>query len=175
MRPLGMRNPRHRLLFVPSVVLLSAVVMVGCAMSPQPGVRSTPTEVTVGDYTFSGRVNGLRVGGSVRFDSAGTATLVSRVSSAASVMCTTQPNVQDDQLWLACGGVALRLALVDSGVAPSGTIAFPGPARVRRQFDPFFCSTDRDGNCGALGREVTTTSSRWFSGKVAVQRADAEE
>lgn len=156
-------------------LLLLTLAFAGCAGSLRPADLAAPEAAVVGDYQLTGRVAGVRVEGSVRFDSAGVATLFFRSSTPSyPVLCNVQPSIDDGRLMLACGSVRLSLAVADAEVAPEGRVSFEVSRPARRQFDPFACRIVGDLSCGALGREVSAPNVRRYTGNIAVLRVGAD-
>ena len=75
---------------------------------------------------------------------------------------------------LSCSTVELTLAVVNSEVAPEGTVSFDVTKPARRQFDPFACPVDIDVPHGALSQEASFAVVRRYASKVAVRRIVAD-
>ncbi len=154
-----------------STAILLAVTVAGCAGNRRPAVAAAPAESLVGDYRLSGRIAGIRIGGSIRFDSTGRAMFLRGGTPAAAFTCDGPQWLSDGDVELTCGAVQVRLAVANGVVAREGTLTFDAAKPARREFDPFACPVDQTGvTCTPIGQETRSTVVRRYRGRVAVQR-----
>jgi hypothetical protein len=158
-----------------SSAFLLALALAACARAPRAAHAPTPAATLSGDYRFTGQGPGVRIGGVIRLDSTGGATLVEDAMRSASVPCSGQSTASRGHLTFACGTVELTLAVANGVIAPDGGVAFDVAKRARRHFDPFACYTDTSNlSCAAWSQEGYSAVVRRYAGKVAVRRIVAD-